>query len=99
MLNVPCARTVLSCAWKNDWSWSASTMSSLPLVLSVVSSFTRPLSLSGECGVITGTSSVPLIVMVIVLVAVPSALVTVYVSTMLSPLRRPCTTALLLATE
>ncbi|CAM3667186.1 hypothetical protein BOFL111202_17745 [Bordetella flabilis] len=97
-LKVPCLPGALSWAWKNDWSWSASVMSSLPCTLNVTSSCTVPLSPPGVPGVMTGTSSVPLIVMVMVLVVVPSWLVTVYVSTMLSPLRRPCTTALLLST-
>ncbi|CAM3667438.1 hypothetical protein BOFL111202_17755 [Bordetella flabilis] len=93
-LKVPCLPGALSWAWNDDWSWSASVMSSLPCTLSVTSSLTVP----SAWPTITGASSVPLIVMVTVLVAVPSWLVTVYVSTMLSPLRKPCTTVLALST-
>ncbi|CUJ79373.1 Uncharacterised protein [Achromobacter xylosoxidans] len=81
---------------------SLSTMSSLPLAVRVVSSWTVPLSSPGLLGVMTAASLVPVMSTVMVLVAVPpwpSSTVTVMVSVTFSPSLRAWTLSLVLSSS
>ncbi|CUJ61912.1 Uncharacterised protein [Achromobacter xylosoxidans] len=71
------------CGLNAAWPASLSTMSSLPLAVRVVSSWTVPLSSPGLLGVMTAASLVPVMSTVMTWVAVPplpSSTVTVMVS-------------------